>query len=173
MNEALATVDAGLTAFDWAIVVVLALSTLMSLRRGFVKEALSLGAWVAAFIVARQFHESMDALLVNQINDVLVRSVAAFAALFVGTLLVGAAVSFLLGALINATGLSSTDRVLGMVFGFARGALIVTVVIGLLGLTPLANDAWYTNAQLVPHFETVADWALEQLFAQGVVAPVS
>ncbi len=173
MNEAVTSVSQGLSAFDWGIIVVLALSTLMSLRRGFVKEALSLGTWVAAFIVARQFHEAMDALLLEQIADTLVRSVAAFAALFVGTLLVGAALGFLLGALINATGLSSTDRVLGMVFGFARGALIVTVVIGLLGLTPLANDDWYTNAQLVPHFETVADWALEQLFAKGVVAPVS
>lgn len=173
MNELASSVEFGLSAFDWAILVVLAISTLMSLRRGFVREALSLGTWIAAFIVARQFHGEMDQVLEAQIVDSLMRSIAAFAALFIGTLLVGAALAFFLGALINATGLSSTDRVLGMVFGFARGALIVTVVIGLLGLTPLVNDSWYTGAILVPHFETVAQWALEQLSASGLRPPIS
>ncbi|NCV52175.1 MAG: CvpA family protein [Gammaproteobacteria bacterium] len=172
MTEQLET-GLGLAPFDWAIIAVLAISTLMSLRRGFLKEALSLGTWIAAFVVARQFHGPMDQLLETQIVDSLMRSIAAFAALFVGTLLVGAALGFLLGALINATGLSSTDRVLGMVFGFARGALIVTVVIGLLNLTPLVNDSWYTNASLVPHFETVAQWALEQLSASGFKPSIS
>jgi len=172
MTEQLET-GLGLAPFDWAIIAVLAISTLMSLRRGFLKEALSLGTWIAAFVVARQFHGPMDQLLETQIVDSLMRSIAACAALFVGTLLVGAALGFLLGALINATGLSSTDRVLGMVFGFARGALIVTVVIGLLNLTPLVNDSWYTNASLVPHFETVAQWALEQLSASGFKPSIS
>ena len=167
--------DAGLSLapFDWAIVAVLAISTLMSLRRGFLKEALSLGTWIAAFVVARQFHEPMDQLLEAHIVASLMRSIAAFAALFVGTLLVGAALGFLLGALINATGLSSTDRVLGMVFGFARGALIVTVVVGLLNLTPLVGDSWYTSATLAPHFETVAQWALDQLSASGFKPSIS
>lgn len=88
--------DAGLSLapFDWAIVAVLAISTLMSLRRGFLKEALSLGTWIAAFVVARQFHEPMDQLLETHIVDSLMRSIAAFAALFVGTLLIGAALGF-------------------------------------------------------------------------------
>ena len=163
----------GLAPFDWAIIAILTVSTLMSLRRGFLKEALSLGSWIAAFVIARQFHGPMDQLLETQIIDPLMRSIAAFAALFVCTLLVGAVLGFLLGALIDATGLSSTDRVLGMVFGFARGALVVTVVIGLLNLTPLVNDTWYTNAIITLHFETVARWALEQLLASGFEAPIS
>ena len=167
--------DGGLSLapFDWAIVAVLAISTLMSLRRGFLKEALSLGTWIAAFVVARQFHAPMDQLLETHIVDSLMRSIASFALLFVGTLLVGAALGFSLGALINATGLSSTDRVLGMVFGFARGALIVTAVIGLLNLTPLVGDSWYTKATLAPHFETVAQWALDQLSASGFKPSIS
>ena len=55
MTEPLDT-GLGLEPFDWAIIAVLAISTLMSLRRGFLREALSLGTWVAAFVVARQFH---------------------------------------------------------------------------------------------------------------------
>ena len=172
MNEQV-NVGVELAPFDWAIIALLVISTLMSLRRGFFKEALSLGTWIAAFVVARQFHNPMDQLLETQIVDSLMRSIAAFAALFVGTLLIGAALGFFLGALIDATGLSSTDRVLGMVFGFARGALIVTVVIGLLNLTPWVNDSWYTTASLVPHFETVAQWALEQLSASGFKPSIS
>ena len=172
MNEQV-NVGVGLAPFDWVIIALLVISTLMSLRRGFFKEALSLGTWIAAFLVARQFHSPMDQLLETQIVDSLMRSIAAFAALFVGTLLVGAALGFFLSALIDATGLSSTDRILGMVFGFARGALIVTVVIGLLNLTPLVNDSWYTTASLVPHFETVAQWALEQLSASGFKPSIS
>ena len=172
MNEPLDT-GLGLAPFDWTIIAVVVISTLISLRRGFLKEALSLGTWIAAFVVARQFHSPMDQLLETQIVDSLMRSIAAFAVLFIGTLLVGSALGFLLGALINASGLSSTDLLLGMVFGFARGALIVTVVIGLLNLTPLVNDSWYTNASLVPHFETVAQWALEQLSASGFKPSIS
>ena len=153
----------GLSWFDWLLIVLIGLSTVMSLWRGFVREALSLGTWVAAFVVARLFYTEMDSLLASTITDGLMRGVSAFAALFVGTLLVGALIAFLLGALINATGLSSTDRVLGMVFGLARGALIATVGIGLLRLTPLATDAWYARSTLAPYFETVADWGLAEI----------
>ena len=58
-------------------------------------------------------------------------------------------------------------------FGFARGALIAFVVIGLLNLTPLVNDTWHTNSSVAFHFETVAQWALEQLSASGFKAPIS
>jgi len=156
----------GLSWFDWILVALIALSTAMSLGRGFVREALSLGTWVAAFVVARLFYAEMDALLASIITDALIRGIAAFAALFIGTLLVGALIAFLLGALINATGLSSTDRVLGMVFGLARGSVIATVSIGLLSLTPLVNDAWYQRSMLAPYFETVADWGLSEIQAR-------
>ena len=69
-------VGLSLAPFDWAIVAVLAISTLMSLRRGFLKEALSLGTWIAAFVVARQFHEPMELLLEIHIVDSLMRSIA-------------------------------------------------------------------------------------------------
>ncbi len=172
MND-LSDFSLDLSVFDLMIVFVLGLSTVMSLRRGFAKEALSLGSWVLAFLVARHFHDVMNQGLETQIQDGLIRSIFAFIALFVGTLLVGATISYLLSALINATGLSSTDRVLGMVFGFARGALIVTVLIALVGLTPLVDDVWYRNAKLVPHFEVVAQWALKQLSVSVTSPPTS
>lgn len=173
MNDPLSVTGLSLSGFDWMILAVVVVSTLMSLRRGFVREALSLGMWIAAFVVARQFHPSMQALLVDSVTDPLMRSGLAVLALFIGTLVVGAVVSYLLGALISATGLSSTDRILGMVFGCARGALIVTLVIGGLGLTPFIDDAWYSRSTLAPYFETVATWMFDQLTASGVKTPIS
>ena len=85
--------------------------------------------------------------------------IAACIILFVVTLLVGALINFLIGELIRVTGLSGTDRFLGMVFGAARGALLVVVLVGLLSLAPVQEDVWWQQSVLLPHFLMVADWS--------------
>jgi heme exporter protein B len=77
----------------------------------------------------------------------------------VATLLVGALVNFLIGELIRVTGLSGTDRFLGMVFGAARGGLLVVVLAGLLSLAPVEQDLWWRESVLLPHFLLIADWS--------------
>ncbi|TVP61239.1 MAG: CvpA family protein, partial [Halomonadaceae bacterium] len=91
---------------DWVIISIIGLSTLISLWRGFVKEAMSLVIWVGAFIIARTFHPNMQALLAGTIETPMVRLIVAFAILFLATLLVGALVNRALAQLIKATGLS-------------------------------------------------------------------
>jgi membrane protein required for colicin V production len=86
---------------------------------------------------------------------------AAFAALFVLTLIVGALVGKLITALISATGLSATDRILGMGFGAVRGGLVVVVIVALLGLTPATEDQWWKDSQLIPHFVLMEEWTKE------------
>lgn len=68
-------------------------------------------------------------------------------------------VNFLVGELIRVTGLSGTDRFLGMAFGAARGALLVVVAIGLLSLGPVQQDTWWQESRLIPQFLLVADWS--------------
>ncbi len=143
---------------DWVILAILAVSSLLSLRRGFIKEALSLVTWVAAFIVARLFTNQLSTLLADQLQTPSARVAAAFILLFVATLIVGALVSHLIGLLIRATGLSATDRVLGMGFGLARGALVVVVLVAMLGMTPVVQDPWWSSSQLIPHFVMMEDW---------------
>lgn len=147
------------TWVDWAIIAVVAISSLISLRRGFVKEALSLLTWIVAGIVAWMFGSSLAIHLTDLIETPSARVIAACAILFVVTLLVGALVNFLVGELIRVTGLSGTDRLLGMVFGAARGALLVVVLIGLASLAPVHQDTWWQQSVLVPHFLMVADWS--------------
>ena len=147
------------TPVDWAIIAIVAISALISLKRGFVKEALSLLTWIIAGVVAWMFGGSMAQYLVNYIETPSARVIAGCTILFVATLLVGAMVNFLIGELIRVTGLSGTDRFLGMVFGAARGGLLVVVAVGLLSLGPVQQDQWWQQSRLLPQFVMVADWS--------------
>ena len=147
------------TWVDWAIIAVVAISSLISLKRGFVKEALSLISWIVAGVVAWSFGGALSAHLETVIDTPSARVIAACAILFVATLLVFALVNFLIGELVRVTGLSGTDRLLGMVFGAARGGLLVVLLVGLVSLAPVDQDPWWQQSQLVPHFLMVADWS--------------
>lgn len=153
---------------DWVIIAIIALSGLMSLKRGFVKEALSLVTWIVAGIVAWMFGGALSPHLAEYIATPSARVIAACALLFVVTLLVGALVNHLLGELIRVTGLSGTDRFLGIVFGAARGALLVVVLVGLLSLGPVQQDVWWHDSVLIPHFLMVADWSKDMILKLGV-----
>lgn len=144
---------------DWVIIALIAVSTLISLKRGFVREALSLVTWVAAFIIARTFHPQMQSLLESTVETPLVRLIAAFAILFFGTLIVGAIINNMIGHLVRATGLSATDRVLGMGFGLLRGVVVVIVGIAFTRYTPLAEDTWWRTSVMIDRLAVVEDWS--------------
>ncbi|MFE8069752.1 CvpA family protein [Marinobacteraceae bacterium S3BR75-40.1] len=144
---------------DWVIIVVIAVSTLISLKRGFVREALSLVTWIAAFIIARSFHPNMQTLLADTVETPLVRLAAAFAILFCGTLIIGALINNFIVHLVRITGLSATDRVLGMGFGLARGMVLVVFAVAMLRLTPVVNDTWWQSSVLVNRFILVEQWS--------------
>jgi membrane protein required for colicin V production len=147
---------------DTGIVAIVAISGLISLIRGFVKEAMSLVIWVAAFVIAMTFSEAASALLVNFIELASLRQLGAWGGLFVGTLLVGAVVNFLLGKLVTSTGLGGTDRTLGLVFGVFRGLLVVlAVVIALPKAIPVEQDPWWQESTLIPIFQSFEGWGRE------------
>ena len=98
---------------DYAIIAVIAFSSLVSLIRGFVREALSLVTWGCAFFVASHYYTYLSVWFTG-FEDELVRNGIAIAVLFIATLIVGAIVNFVIGQLVEKTGLSGTDRVLGV-----------------------------------------------------------
>jgi membrane protein required for colicin V production len=101
-------------------------------------------------------------LLVNFIALASIRQLAAWGGLFVGTLLLGAVVNFLLGKLVSSTGLSGTDRTLGLVFGVFRGLLIVlALVIALPQAVPVDKDPWWLASSLIPLFQGFEAWGRE------------
>lgn len=147
------------TWVDWSIIALIAVSGLISLTRGFVREALSLLVWVAASGVAWLYGGALAGYLAPYIELPSARVIAACAILFVLTLMIGALLTHLLGALVQATGLTGTDRLFGMVFGLARGALLVVIVVGLLSLAPVQQDPWWRQSVLLPEFLMIADWS--------------
>lgn len=159
-----------ISTLDWMIIAVVVLSTLLSLKRGFVKEVMSLVTWVVAFIIAVKFTSPLQTLLIDQVQNDQIRYVVAFIALFIATLVLGALVNFVLGSLVQVTGLSSTDRIIGMLFGFVRGGLIVVAFISLLSLSPAIekSDMW-KSSQLVPQLVVLKDWVREMLGKGGEV----
>ena len=144
---------------DWVIIVVLGLSILLSLWRGFVLEAVSLAGWIVAFVIANMFVGELATFLQQWIANATGRYVAAYALLFVGMLMVAGIVGKLSAQVVKVTGLTLLDRLLGTVFGFARGVIIVLVVIYVLRqLAPPQNLLWLDQSQLMPHVDMLGQW---------------
>ena len=143
---------------DIAILVIILLSVLVSVLRGFTKEALSLAGWIIAFWVALTFGDNLQVLLEPHIDVPSARIIVAFAILFLLTLIMAGLVNYLMLQLIKKTGLTGTDRIIGVVFGVARGCVIVAVLVLLAGLTPLPQDPWWGQSHLLPYFQDMAVW---------------
>lgn len=149
---------------DWAILAIIGLSALISLMRGFVREALSLAGWIAAFLLAKAFYEPVAEMLVEHIDTNSIRLGVAWAGIFIVTLFVAGVLNYLIGTMIDKAGLSGTDRFLGMGFGAIRGVLIVAlIVLGLKQFTPIPKDEWWGKSTMIPHMEIVAEWFYDKL----------
>jgi membrane protein required for colicin V production len=143
---------------DLVILGIIVLSALISLVRGFVKESISLVSWIVAGLLALRYFSAMAELLEPFVSAPMIRDVAGFAVIFIFTLVVGAIVNFIMSQLVSKTGLSGTDKALGVVFGAARGVLIVTMVVLLASLTPMPEASWWQDSASVGFFQQLAEW---------------
>ncbi len=142
---------------DIAIFGLVFLSALIGIFRGFVREVLSLVAWVAAFYIAFRFHGDIAGQL-TMIEMESLRKGAAFLAIFFVVLIIFSLFNYVVAKLVDSTGLSGTDRFLGVIFGVARGAAIVLVLIILAGLTPLPESKPWQKSKLIPYFQEAGEW---------------
>ena len=142
---------------DYAILGIVGISGVISLMRGLIREALSLAGWIAAFWVALAFSGVVARWLEGYVSVPSVRVGIAFAGIFFGVLLLGGIVLRFAGLVVEKTGMSGTDRTLGMVFGVLRGVVIAGVLVLLAGLTPLPGDPWWSQSVLLPHLVELAN----------------
>ncbi|MCP1673714.1 membrane protein required for colicin V production [Natronocella acetinitrilica] len=149
---------------DYAILTIIVLSAVISLIRGFVREVLSLLVWIAAFWIGIRFSPQLTVYLDDYIASPTLQLGIAFTVLFVTTLLIGAIINYLAGQLVGRTGLTGTDRLIGIIFGVARGLVVVAVLMLAAGLTALPREPWWQESTLVPHIQPlvcrvgVQDW---------------
>lgn len=147
--------------FNWAdytVIGVVTFSGLMSLIRGFVREALSLATWIIAIWIGMHYAAIMGNILAPYIKSVSLRTPIGFTVLFIAILIIGALINFIIGTLVDKTGLGPTDRVIGMVFGVARGILLVAVLLLLGHMTPMPENSWWKDSTLIPKFSPLEDW---------------
>ena len=140
---------------DYAILAIVGISGVISLMRGFVKEALSLAGWIAAFWVAIAYSGRVASLLEGIVSVPSVRVAIGFVVLFLAVLLACGILLRMAGVLVARTGMSGTDRTLGIVFGVLRGAVVVGLLVLMAGLTSLPRDPWWSESSFLPHFVDV------------------
>lgn len=148
---------------DYIILGIIAISILVGAIRGLIKEAFSLAVWAAAFLVAFQYSGALALQLESHIELPSVRTSLAFAGLFLSVLLVGGLLTYLVGMLVEKTGLSGTDRLLGAVFGSVRGLIMVLVLMLVAGLTPIPGDPWWQQSRSIQSLMPLAEWSAQFL----------
>jgi membrane protein required for colicin V production len=134
------------TSFDYAVIAIIVLSALVGWWRGFMYELFSLIGWLAAYIVARTFSSQALPYVPLAVGPDNIRSAAAFAALFIVTLIVSALFAWFLAQLAKFAGLAGMDGKFGAIFGMLRGVLVVIALVWLGGLTDLPQLPFWRNA---------------------------
>jgi membrane protein required for colicin V production len=145
-----------MTLFDLAVLVVVGLSILLSVIRGLVREVLALAAWVVAFLAANLLAGQVAPWLPDAVPSEEFRLLAGFLGVFVAVLIAMSVLAIMVSKLVKNAGLGLEDRLLGSVFGFARGLLVVMVAVLLAGLTSLPRQAVWRNAVLSDPLEAFA-----------------
>jgi membrane protein required for colicin V production len=143
-----------MTVVDVVVIFVILLSALFGVLRGFVKEAISLVKWVLATWIAATFAPKLSAML--PIESEAVSQATAFGLLFICVFIIGAIVSYVVVQFVKKTGLSSADRVFGLLFGFLRGGVIIVVFVVIGQAVSLSTQPWWQDSTMLMRFEDVA-----------------
>ncbi len=146
------------TILDFIIVGIILFSGIVSIFRGFVRELFSLVTWVIAAWIAWHFGHQLTLVLEPYIANRMVRLPVAYGGLFIMTMILGGLVNYLLGQLIDRSGLTGTDRTLGLLFGLLRGVLIIAVMLLVVRLTPAPHEVWWKESKLIPIFAPFENW---------------
>lgn len=154
-----------MAVIDLIIIGIIALSALIGVFRGLVKEALSLASWFAAIMAGTLFSAQLAGWMENLINNDSIRRIAAFAILFISVIFAGTLLSNLVSKMTDAVGLKGADRALGVLFGILRGIIIVLVLI-LLARPFEVTQNWFNDSMLVPYGVVMIDY-LQGFFGFG------
>lgn len=140
---------------DYSILGIILLSTITGILRGFVKELIALCIWALAIWLGYHYASSLDGFFQGWVEDVRLRYGIGFIVIMVATLIVGGICNAFLGFVLKKSGLSTTDRILGMGFGVVRGVFIVSLVLVVFQMTSLAKQDGMKNSQLAAQFDPI------------------
>jgi membrane protein required for colicin V production len=154
-------------AVDYVLLSIFGVSAIIGVFRGFVKEAISLIGWIAAIWGAWQYGANVSAWLPDFVDDATVKIWAARLLVLIGVLIMSGLISRLVSFLIDKTGLSGTDRMVGMVFGLARGMVLAGLAVNLLEVAGFDEAPWWPESKLIPYAAPVAQ-RLSDIATEGL-----
>lgn len=138
-----------MSSVDYVIIAIIALSAVIGLWRGFVREALSLVIWVAAFWLAYLWAGTFETYFSGAISDRPLRLISAFVLIFLMVHVAGFVISRLSASLLESIGLSGVDRLAGGGFGIVRGVVLVAAVVLVAGMTSVAEDPRWQQSRTI------------------------
>ncbi len=144
--------------FDIAIVVIILITALIGFMRGIVWMGIFLATWAAAILLAIKYKDAVAQALPIKLSSEIAQTGLAALLIFLGVLIVGAIINFIFSKAVAAVGLGAFDRILGTGLGIALGALAITLLTMLLGLTELPNQKAWSQSLLIPKFQEASAW---------------
>jgi membrane protein required for colicin V production len=149
---------------DYLIIGVLAFSMLLGLFRGFVREAIALLAWLGVLWLAWRYAPLVEPLFRGAIDEPM-STWAARTVIVISVLIVGWLLAAILSYFLRHSALSvMVDRLLGVLFGIVRGAVVIAVVVLLAQFAHLEQTKWWRTSKLLPYATECAGWI--QTFAE-------
>jgi membrane protein required for colicin V production len=117
------------TVLDAIVIVVVLISAILAMVRGFVREVLSVASWVAAAAAAYFFYKPIVPLVKPYIESNTVATIVAAAAIFFVALIVASYITMRISDFVIDSRVGAFDRMLGFVFGAARGVLLLVIAV--------------------------------------------
>ena len=152
--------------FDLLLIVILLISMVMGVMRGFFRELLSMVGWIVAIWVAWEYSYLLAPYMGGELS-VKVKIWVSRVILFIGVLILALLIGNLVGMIVERSALSVPDRSLGMLFGFVRGIILIGLVVMIAQVLQMPDQPWWDNSKLVPYGTAVADW-MQQFLDAGV-----
>ena len=141
---------------DYLVIAAVVLSAIVGAVRGFLREAIALAAWLVALFVAWHFSDTIEPHLGGLLAASHVRPWAARVIIVALVLLVGAGLGALVAHYVRLSIFSGMDRFLGLLFGAARGVVLIGVFVILGQLLKLDGEGWWRHSMLLPYGQSVA-----------------
>lgn len=152
---------------DYLLIAIVALSAVLGIFRGFVKEAVSLLGWIFAIWGGWRFGAQVADWLPDLFGDGMARVWVGRLAILIGVLIISGIISGLISFVMGRSGLDGTDRFIGMIFGLGRGVILAGVVVSVLKFAGFQTDSWWGQSKLIPYAAPIAE-SLRDLADEGL-----
>ena len=143
---------------DLAIIIIVFISSLFGLQRGFVKELLSVVFLLLSSILALKYGGDFGSSLLSWVDSISFRFWSGVILLFFIFLFLGSLLNWGISKLIKMSLINGINRFLGMIFGFLRGCVLISLIVMLMQNSTFSVNDWWLDSPIIPYAEIFAEW---------------